>query len=458
MRARTIFRCGECGADTPRWLGRCPACEAWGTLVEEAAPATRGASPVSPSARLGGTGAPAPITSVDAGAATPFPTGIGELDRVLDGGLVPGSVTLLAGEPGMGKSTLLLQALGRMAASGVRCLLVTAEESCSQVRQRAERVGALEANLLVVAETSLPHVLAHVDAIAPDVLALDSIQTVVDPDLPGAPGSVSQVRDCAYRLVQQAKERDLATLMVGHVTKEGTLAGPRVLEHVVDTVLSFDGDRGHALRLLHALKHRFGSTNELGLFEMGEHGLVDVPDASARFLVDRRVDAPGSAVAAVLEGTRPLLVEVQSLVVSTSVPARRSVSGIDAGRLGMLLAVLEQHAQVSTSGHDVYASIAGGLRVAEPGVDLGLLLAVASARERRPTVEGTVAVGEVGLGGEIRTVPQVERRLAEAARLGSTRALVPPGSPTVRGVHTIEVIDVRQALEHGLGFADRSAR
>ncbi len=362
---KTVHRCGECGCESPRWLGRCPSCEAWGTLVEctEAAAAAAGGN------------APVPMCEVSAHTATARPTDLPELDRVLDGGLVPGSVTLLAGEPGMGKSTLLLQALGRMAERGARCLLVTAEESCAQVRMRAERIGALARELLVVSETSLPHVLAHIESVRPDVLALDSIQTVLDPDLPGAPGSVTQVRDCAYRLVQLAKERELSTVLVGHVTKEGTLAGPRVLEHIVDTVLAFDGDRGHALRMLHALKHRFGSTSELGLFEMTERGLVDVPDASSRFLLDRRAGAAGSAVAVVLEGTRPLLVEVQALVVPDCLSPRRSAAGIDPARLAMLLAVLDQHGGVNTAKAEVYASVAGGLRVTETGVDLALTLA-----------------------------------------------------------------------------------
>jgi DNA repair protein RadA/Sms len=379
------------------------------------------------------------------------PTGIPELDRVLDGGLVPGSVTLLAGEPGMGKSTLLLQALGRIAERGARCLLVTAEESCAQVRMRAERLGALARELLVVSETSLPLVLAHVESVRPDVLALDSIQTVLDPDLPGAPGSVTQVRDCAYRLVQLAKERELTTVLVGHVTKEGTLAGPRVLEHVVDTVLSFDGDRGHALRMLHALKHRFGSTHELGLFEMTERGLVDVPDASSRFLLDRRAGAPGSAVAVVLEGTRPLLVEIQALVVPDCLPPRRSAAGIDPSRLAMLLAVLDQHGGVNTAKAEVYASVAGGLRVTETGADLALTLAIGSARLKQPVVESTVAIGEIGLGGEVRAVAQLERRLDEAARLGFTHALAPPSARTRPGIRVVPVHDVSEALARGLG-------
>jgi len=455
MKTRTTFRCGECGAEAPRWLGRCPGCDAWGSLVERSLPsrlpslARTGLERDGGAAGVGAAGVPAPIVDVDPGNAAPRPTGVGELDRVLGGGLVPGSVTLLVGEPGMGKSTLLLQALGTMAAGGTRCLLVTAEESSAQVRARAERVGALVPELIVVAETSLPHVLAHVDAVAPAVLALDSIQAVVDPDQPGTPGSVSQVRDAAHRLVQLAKERALSTVMVGHVTKEGTLAGPRALEHVVDTVLTFDGDRGHSLRLLRALKHRFGATHELGLFEMAERGLVDVPDASARFLVDRRSGAIGSAVAGVLEGTRPMLVEVQSLVVESSVP-RRTVAGVDGGRLGMLLAVLDQHLRLDLARREVYASVAGGLRVGEPGIDLAVLLAVASARLRRPLVDGLVAVGEVGLGGEVRSVPQLERRLAEAARLGMAGALVPPGSPRIAGLRTVEVADVGHAVRAAL--------
>jgi DNA repair protein RadA/Sms len=397
---------------------------------------------------------PVPIGEVDARAAAPTPTGVAELDRVLHGGLVAGSVTLLAGEPGMGKSTLLLQALGRLAAGGTPCLLVTAEESCAQVKLRAERVGALHPDLLVVAETSLPHVLAHADTTAPRVLAVDSIQTVVDPDLPGAPGSVTQVRDGAYRLVQHAKEHGRATVLVGHVTKEGTLAGPRVLEHVVDTVLSFDGDRGHSLRALHALKHRFGGTDEVGLFEMTERGLVDVPDASARFLVDRRPGVPGSAVAAVLEGARPMLVEVQALSMSTAAPMpRRSAAGMETGRLAMLLAVLERHAGVKCNGADVYASVAGGLRVTERGLDLALALAVAGAQLARVTTRDTVAVGELGLGGEVRSVPQLERRLAEAARLGFRRAVIPAGARQARrvdGLELIEVASVRDAVGEAL--------
>ena len=387
------------------------------------------------------------INLIDPIGAQRRPTGVPELDRVLDGGLVPGSVTLLVGEPGMGKSTLMLQALGRMAADGARCLLVSAEESCEQVRMRADRLGVLEPSLLVVSDTSLHNVLAQVDAVAPDVLAIDSIQTVHDPDLPGSPGSVTQVRECAQRLVRLAKERGISVVLVGHVTKDGQLAGPRALEHVVDTVLQFEGDRHHALRMLRALKHRFGSTHELGLFEMGEVGLIDVPDPSALFLTDRRAGLPGSIVAPVLEGARPLLVEVQALVNSSTAPMpRRSAQGLESSRLAMLLAVLDARAGVSVADVDVYASVAGGVRVIEAGADLAVAIAVASARIGVAVPDDLVAIGEIGLGGELRQAGQTPRRLAEAARLGFRRAIVPASSAGVEGIELIRVGSVVEAL------------
>jgi DNA repair protein RadA/Sms len=327
---------------------------------------------------------PTPIDQVAAAAAPRRATGVGELDRVLGGGLVAGSVTLLGGEPGMGKSTLLLQALGRLAASGARCLLVGAEESPQQVRMRAERVDALDPRVMLVATFALDEIVAAVDACTPDVLAVDSIQAIADPAVSSVPGSVAQVRECAAALVGLAKARDLPTLLIGHVTKEGSLAGPRTLEHVVDTVLSFDGDRHHGLRFLHAVKHRFGATTELGVLEMRSDGLAEVPDASALFLADRRPEVPGSVVVPVLEGTRPLLVEVQALVASQETPVpRRSAAGVDAARLALLLAVLEERAGVPVGRHDVYASVAGGVRVAEPGADLGIALAVAGTARLR---------------------------------------------------------------------------
>jgi DNA repair protein RadA/Sms len=393
-----------------------------------------------------------PIDAVEAAASPRRATGVHELDRVLGGGLVPGSVTLLGGEPGIGKSTLLLQALGQMAGAGVRCLLVGAEESPHQIRLRAERVGAMAPELFVDGVTSLDEIVAHVEQMDPDVLAVDSIQAVADPALASVPGSVAQVRDCAAALVALAKARAMPTLLVGHVTKEGTIAGPRTLEHVVDTVLSFDGDRHHGLRFLHAVKHRFGATTELGVLEMRGDGLAEVPDASALFLADRSPDVPGSVVVPVLEGTRPLLVEVQALVASHESPTpRRSAAGVDAGRLALLLAVLEERAGVNVGRHDVYASVAGGVRVIEPGADLGVALAVAGTRRHCALPANVVAVGEVGLGGEIRQVPQAERRLAEAARLGFTCAIGPPSLPAVRGVAVLPAPTLAHALDLAYG-------
>jgi DNA repair protein RadA/Sms len=377
------------------------------------------------------------------------PTRIGELDRVLQGGLVPGSVTLLGGEPGIGKSTLLLQALAGLAKDGHRCLYVTAEESAQQVRLRAERLGALPPNLWLVSDTALPHLLTH----------LDSIQTVHDPILSSAPGSVAQVRSCAHVLVRASKERDMATVLVGHVTKEGGLAGPRVLEHLVDTVLAFEGERHHALRLLRAVKHRFGSTEELGLFEMTDSGLDGVPDASALFLADRRPGTAGSVVAPVLDGHRPLLVEVQALIADAHIPTpRRSAQGLDSGRLALVLAVLQQHVHLSFAHTDVHTVAAGGVRTIEPGADLALALALVSAVSGTPAAADLVACGEVGLGGELRQVHQTARRLTEAARLGFRRAVVPASaSVTVPGMEVLRATTLGDAiLLAGVGPSPRA--
>jgi DNA repair protein RadA/Sms len=388
-----------------------------------------------------------PILEIDTADHEPTPTGVAELDRVLGGGLVPGSVTLLGGEPGIGKSTLVLQALAGLARRGQRCLLVTGEESRQQVRARAARVGALEGDLWLWAETSLPAIMARIDEVRPDVVAIDSIQVVHDPSIDSAPGSVTQVRDGAHRLVELAKQTATATILVGHVTKDGSLAGPRVLEHLVDSVLSFEGERHHALRMVRAIKHRFGSTNELGVFELAGDGLRDVSDPSALFLADRRTGVPGSAVAPILEGTRPLLVEVQALVTQASTPvARRASIGIDGGRLAMLLGVMGQRAGRVLAPLDVYASVAGGVRLAEPGADLALCLALASAAVDRPIPGDLVAVGEVGLGGEVRQPAHVVRRLAEAARVGFARAIVPLTAPDHRGIEVIRVADLASAL------------
>ena len=419
-------------------MGRCPECREWNTISETAGSKRTG----SPELRA----EPIPVGAVAELVAGDRSTGIAELDRVLGGCLVAGSVTLVGGEPGIGKSTLVLEALGRMAAAGMTALLIASEESTQQVRRRAERLGVLHDRLFVAAETELGGVLAAIDATVPTVVGIDSIQALADPDTTGAAGSVAQVRESAQAVVRLAKERGIATLIVGHVTKDGTLAGPRTLEHVVDTVLSFEGDRHHALRLLHVLKHRFGSTNEVGLFEMTERGLQGVGDPSALFLTDRRPGAAGSVVAPLLEGARPLLVEIQALVARAAGPPRRSTQGLDPSRFSLLLAVLERRARIALTGLDVYASAAGGVRVREAGADLAIALAVAGAHADVVFDPHTVALGEIGLGGELRQVAHTPRRLAEAHRLGFTRAIVPASSPDVSGMEMVRVRDVREAL------------
>ena len=423
---RAVFRCIECGTATPKWVGRCPGCEEWNTLVEELdVPASAVAAH-----SFGPRDKPVPITEVDAHEWHPRPTGIDELDRVLGGGLVPGSVTLVGGEPGIGKSTLLLQAVASIAGSGAKVLYVSAEESKQQVRLRAERLGSLCPDLWLASETSLPNILDFVNDIEPTVLVVDSIQTVHHPEIGSGSGSVAQVRECAARLVGAAKERGMAVVLVGHVTKEGGLAGPRVLEHVVDTVLAFEGDRHHALRLLRAVKHRFGATDQLGLFEMTELGMIGVPDPSRLFLADRRHGVSGSVVVPTMEGHRPLLVELQALVTTSALPSpRRSAQGLDSGRLALLLAVLGERAGFSYAQKDVYALAVGGVKIAEPAADLGIALALASALAERPMPADLVVCGEIGLGGEIRQVSQCDRRLAEAARLGFNRAIIPRLAP-----------------------------
>jgi DNA repair protein RadA/Sms len=399
-----------------------------------------------------------PIGDVELALVQSMPTGISELDRVLGGGFVPGSVTLIGGEPGVGKSTLLTQVAASMAFAGHDVLYVSAEESRQQVRLRADRLGALAPKLWLASESELEHVLAHADALQPSLVVIDSIQTVHDPALGSAPGSTVQVRECAHRLVREAKQRNLAVVLVGHVTKDGGLAGPRVLEHVVDTVLCFDGDRHHALRLLRAAKHRFGSTADLGLFEMTEHGLEPVPDPSALFLADRRPGVPGSAVVPTLDGHRPMLVELQALVAKTNLPlARRSAQGVDGGRLAFLLAVLERRAQLSLTGSDVFALAVGGVRVVEPGADLALALAVASSLSDTSLPSDLVACAEIGLGGELRQVGQTPRRLAEAGRLGFARALLPHSAPDPpAGLRPLRAATVADALDL-VGIVDRAA-
>ena len=452
---RLIHRCTECGASHAKWSGKCLTCGAWNSLVEDVEDPNEGVVSLAAGMALVPPGEPTLIADVDATIGSPSPTRIDELDRVLGGGLVPGSVTLLGGEPGIGKSTLLLQLLA--AASGTT-LYVTAEESAQQVRLRASRLNALSPQLWLLPEMSLPHIISAIDSVKPDLVVVDSIQTVADPELGSTPGSVVQVRGCAHRLVQEAKRRHVPVVLVGHVTKEGGLAGPRVLEHVVDTVLSFEGDRHHALRLLRASKHRFGPTSELGLFEMTETGLIGVPDASKLFLADRRTGVPGSVVVPTLEGQRPLLVEVQALTNPThgGTPARRSVQGVDSARLSMLLAVLERRARISLSSHDVFASVVGGVKLTEPGADLGLCLALVSAITNTPIPADLVVVGEVGLAGEVRHASHIGQRLSEAERLGFRRAIVPRTSADFQGSMETHAVSTLADALHLVGLSEKA--
>ncbi len=442
-------RCLDCGATTLRWVGRCPTCGEWNTLVEEAA--------LGPLARavdaLDLSGMPIPLASVDMAEAAAVPTGVDEFDRVLSGGLVPGSVTLLGGEPGIGKSTLLLQVLAARAAAGHRVLLVSAEESAHQVRLRAERLGPLPPGLLILSTTDVGAVAAAVVESAPDLVVVDSIQAVAvggmvpgERRTSGVPGSVSQVNECADQLIGLAKARGVATVLVGHVTKDGSLAGPRALEHMVDTVLTFEGDRHHALRLLQAVKHRFGPTGELGLFEMGDQGLNRVDDPGRLLLGDRLTGVPGGIVLPALQGRRTLMVELQALVAPMAqAQPKRSVVGLDGSRLVMTLAVLDRHAGLPMAGVDVFASVVGGIRVPEPAADLALALAVASAATGTALPADLAAVGEVGLAGEVRQVVGLPRRLEEAARLGFARVVVPASAPD--GPAGIELVRVDTAAD-----------
>lgn len=443
---RAAYRCADCGHEVAKWVGRCPECQAWGTVEEIAA-----ARPAL--ARVGVAGAPRtparPIGQVDVEVARARSTGVGELDRVLGGGIVPGAVVLLAGEPGVGKSTLLLEVAHRWAAGSDRpSLYITGEESAGQVRLRAERTGNLHDRLYLAAESELSALLGHVDVVRPGLLIVDSVQTVSSTAVDGAAGGVTQVRAMAGALVALAKERDLPVVLVGHVTKDGAVAGPRLLEHLVDVVLHFEGDRHSTLRLVRGVKNRFGPADEVGCFELREDGIVGVPDPSGLFLNRHDADVPGTAITVVLEGKRPLLSEVQALVSKSYLPApRRAVSGLDSARVAMALAVLEKRGRLRLGEQDVYAATVGGMRVVEPAADLALTLAVASAHQDRPIPSGLVVIGEVGLAGEVRRVPNVGRRLAEAARLGFKKALIPPDSGKLPSdVKAVVVPDLGAAL------------
>jgi DNA repair protein RadA/Sms len=450
-REKPAYRCGECGWTTSKWVGRCGECQAWGAVQEVDAVRVR-----TTSARA--VGAPArPIAEVDVEAARARPTGVGELDRVLGGGLVPGAVVLLAGDPGVGKSTLLLDVAAKAAVGGGPVLYVTGEESAAQVRLRAERIGALRPRLLLAAETDLAAVLGHIEAVRPTLVVLDSVQTVVSAQVEGAAGGVSQVREVAGALIRVAKERGIAVLLVGHVTKDGAIAGPRLLEHLVDVVLHVEGDRHSGLRLVRGVKNRYGPGDEVGCFDLSEDGIVELPDPTGLFTSRHAEPVPGTCVTVTVEGRRSLLGEVQALVAPSagSVP-RRAVSGLNSARVAMVLAVLERRGRTRIGASDVYCATVGGMRLAEPATDLAVALAVASAVTDRALPPDVVAIGEVGLAGEVRRVPGVARRLAEAARLGFTRALVPPDAGAAPdGMRVIEVADLTTALLRGLNGAAR---
>lgn len=453
-KAKMTFVCSDCGYETARWMGKCPGCDAWNTLEEAVREETVTAA--KPNKQRGGTGAQAlPVADVEAGAEMHVQTGIEEFDRVLGGGIVEGSLMLIGGEPGVGKSTLLLQICALLSAQGKRVLYISGEESARQIKMRAVRLGAGKSDMLVLAENAMDAIESRLNEIQPDYVVVDSIQTVYRPEMASAPGSVSQVRECASLLMRYAKEHGCAVLLVGHVTKEGAIAGPRVLEHMVDVVLYFEGDYQREYRLLRAVKNRFGSVNELGVFEMTGRGMVPVEYASEAMLSQRARGASGSVVFCGMEGTRPMLMDIQALAAQSFYTSpRRTVNGADYGRISLLLAVLEKRAGLRLYNQDVYLNVAGGLSLSEPAADLAACLAVASSLADRPLPPDLAAMGEVGLAGEVRAIPHLERRLAECSRLGFTTVVCPKErygkTPIPEGmrVHFVESISQAVAFLH----------
>jgi DNA repair protein RadA/Sms len=451
---KTVFACQECGAQSPKWLGRCPDCGAWNSFVEERAPeaappaAGRYAAPAGGGAKL--------YADIVSSSAARITTGIDEFDRVLGGGIVPGSLVLLGGEPGIGKSTLLLQTAAYIANASGPVLYSSGEESEHQVKSRGERLGVGDAPLYLLAETCLERVLDEMARLTPALVIVDSIQTVFSTKMQSAPGSIGQVREAATQLLFAAKAQNVPTFLVGHVTKEGSLAGPKALEHIVDTVLYFEGERQHSHRIVRAAKNRFGAVSELGVFEMTSAGLKPVPNPSAMFLAERPADSPGSAVLCCIEGTRPILVEVQALVSSSAYGyAKRTSVGLDQTRLSLLLAVMEKRAGLALGGDDVYVNLAGGISVDEPAADLAVVAAVASSARNRPIAAGTAVFGEVGLAGEVRATAQAARRVREAEQMGFSRCILPAANlaskdPGFAGTACalVGVRNVGEALDH----------
>jgi DNA repair protein RadA/Sms len=445
--SKTVFCCQACGYQTPKWMGKCPDCGGWQTFVEEvqvAKSTQRAVRSLSSSQTK-----PVPIDSIEFEQDDRLLTGIGEFDRVLGGGLVPGTLVLIGGDPGIGKSTLMLKALYGIAREGRKVLYVSGEESIRQIRIRSQRLSAVSSDLLVVSENDLESILLMIESVQPDVIVIDSIQTMFSPDLTSAPGSVTQVRESTVRLMLMAKKTGVSVFLVGHVTKDGVIAGPRLLEHMVDTVLYFEGDSNHVFRILRAVKNRFGSTNEIGVFEMNENGLSEVANPSAAFLSERPANAPGSVVTASMEGTRPILVELQALVSSTSFGnPRRTILGIDHNRVALLAAVMEKKLGMHLMGHDIFINVAGGVKIDEPAVDMGIVSAVASSFLDRPIPKGTIIFGEVGLTGEVRAIGHVETRIAEAKKMGFARCLVPQSNlKRMTKIKEIELTGVKTISE-----------
>ncbi len=452
VKKKTKFVCQECGYESPKWMGRCPGCQKWNTMVEELDNTAGSGTSTSKTKREKAT----PITQVEKLEQPRSDTGIRELNRVLGGGLVPGSFILVGGDPGIGKSTLLLQATHELAKRGLPVLYVSGEESVQQIRLRADRLEALSDRLLVVSETDLTAVQLLMNEAKPRVVVIDSIQTMFHPDIGSAPGSVAQVRECTGKLMRWAKERNIAIMIVGHVTKSGTLAGPRMLEHMVDCVLYFEGERHHTYRVLRAVKNRFGSTNEIGVFEMKEEGLIEVDNPSELFLSGRPVGAPGTAVTASMEGTRPVLVELQALVAPTSFATpKRMATGIDHNRVTMIMAVLEKRLGLFLQNYDAYINVVGGVRIDEPAVDLSVAVSLASSFRDLATSPFDLFIGEVGLTGEVRGVSRIEQRVAEAQNMGFRRIILPEknckGWTPPKETDLVGVKSLEEVLEVALG-------
>lgn len=444
---KTKFYCAECGYESPKWMGKCPGCSEWNSMVEERETVVKTAGVQSTLIQT--KEKPQPIINIESGREPRVSTTISELDRVLGGGIVPGSLILVGGDPGIGKSTLLLQTTNAVASSGLKVLYVSGEESMRQTKLRADRLGALSERLFVLSETNLQYIEEAIELMKPDLLVIDSIQTVYQPSVESAPGSVSQVRECTSAFMRIAKGRGIATILVGHVTKEGAIAGPRMLEHMVDCVLYFEGDRHHSYRILRAVKNRFGSTNEMGIFDMTEGGLVEVKNPSELFLQERPLGVSGSTVVASMEGTRPVLVEMQALVAATNFPSpRRMATGLDHHRLALIIAVLEKRMGMFLQNQDAYVNVAGGIKLDEPAVDLAMAVAIASSFRDVPTQPFDVVIGEVGLTGEVRAVSRAEQRVKEAEKLGFKRIIMPENS--LRGwtqPKHIEIIGVNTVAE-----------